>query len=147
MSSLPNENLAPLYVKFGNILSALEKIGKDYMFLFAVGGIFIGLMFLLASTVDWLKFGNWTEHSLYANGWIFETNSIGYGRLVNGFLSLHPIITIPIIGVFAIYLLRVTLTMLAVFIFSITVSFIKLFKIKIKQKLSSPSDQSPTPDL
>ena len=134
MSNLTDENLAPLYEKFGNKLSAFEKIGNAYIVLFAMVGGFFGFMIFLASCVNWLKFGNWTEHSLYANGWIFETTAIGYGRLANGFLSLHPIITLPIIGALVIFLLRITATMLAVFLFSIGVGFIKLFKIKLKQR-------------
>jgi len=119
MSNLTDENLAPLYEKFGNKLSAFEKIGNAYIVLFAIVGGFFGFMIFLASCVNWLKFGNWTEHSLYANGWIFETNAIGYGRLANGFLSLHPIITLPIIGALVIFYLGLSQLCLQFFCFQL----------------------------
>jgi hypothetical protein len=147
MSNLPDENLVPLYTRFGNFLAYLERRAKDFMFLFAIAGIFIGLIFIVVSTRDWLKFGNWTDQSLYAHGWIFETDAIGARRLGNGFLSLHPIITLPIIATLMIFLLRVAATMIAVSMFSLFVSFIKLFKIKLNHKPLPPNDQSPTPDL
>ena len=86
-----NEGLSQLKSKLGNYLFSMSFIW--------------GFMVLLYQIFEYLRLGIWKQMSPYSEGFLINSTFIGFDKIINFVLDLHPFFSFPAISFFGIYIL------------------------------------------